>query len=246
MALVIVGAFLLTPAMKGLGEAGRIVYFHVPCAWVSTLAYLVAAYAGIRYLATRDLKFDRSSAAAAQIGLLFTVLATASGAVWAQIAWGMWWNWDPRQVFIAMVMLLYGAYFALRLSIEQIDQRAVVSAVYAVFALAAAVFLTFVAIRLPHTETLHPSPVLPTQADQDDHSPKMQRGMEPDMRLVLFSSVAGFTGLAFWMWRTQVRLDTLSALAAEQEAASGAGFTATAQPSEAAPAKAAASSPESS
>ncbi len=226
MVMVIIGAFLLTPAMQGLGEAGRILYFHVPCAWVSTVAYLVAAYGGVRYLATRNLDFDRQSAAAAQIGLLFTVLATASGAVWAQIAWGKWWNWDPRQTFIAMVMLLYGAYFALRLSIDQIDQRAVVSSAYVTFALVAAVFLMFIAIRLPHTSTLHPSPVLPTQADQDEDSPSLKGGMEPDMRIVLMSSLAGFTGLAYWMWRVQVRVDRLAAdLAPAQEAASLEGAT---------------------
>ncbi len=201
MAAVIVAAFLWAPPLKGLGEAGRIFFFHVPCAWVGTLAFLSAAVTGAMFLRQRRLDWDCASAAAAQVGLLFTILATVSGAIWAQEAWGRWWNWDPRQTAIFMVLLIYGAYFALRLSIENPDQRASISAVYAIVALVAAVFLVFIAPRMPGVDSLHPSPVLPSR-EQDS-------GIEPRILAVLLSSLAGFTGLYFWMWRVQTRIDRL-------------------------------------
>lgn len=207
MAAVIVLAFLLSPPLKGLGQAGRIFYFHVPCAWVSFLAYVVAAWCGARYLAARRLDWDCKSAAAAQIGLLFTVLATASGAVWAQAAWGHWWNWDPRQTAIFIVLLVYGAYFALRMSIEQPEQRAAISAAYALVAIVPTLFLIFIGPRI--VETLHPSPVLPGGDEKGS--------IEPFIRNVLFASLAGFTGLFYWMWRLQTRIERL-ALGKESQA----------------------------
>lgn len=198
---VILAAFFWSPPLQGLGEAGRIFYFHVPCAWVGTLAYVCAAITGIMYLRTRNLDWDAQSSAAAQVGLLFTVLATLSGAVWAQAAWGKWWNWDPRQVAIFMVLLIYGAYFALRMSLEQPDQRAAIGAVYVILAMVAAFFLTYVAPKMPGIDTLHPSPVLPSGNDEG--------GIEPRILYVLLASLAGFTGLFFWMWRIQTRIDRL-------------------------------------
>ncbi|MEI6914951.1 MAG: cytochrome c biogenesis protein CcsA [Armatimonadota bacterium] len=196
MAVVIVAAFLLSPPLHGLGEAGRIVYFHVPCAWAGTVLFLIAAFCGVAYIRTQNMDWDCKSSAAAQVGLLFTVLATASGAVWAQAAWGKWWNWDPRQVFIFIVVLVYGAYFALRMSIDQIDKRALISSVYSILALVAAVFLTFIAIRLPGTESLHP---------QDAH-----KGMDKDVRMVFLGSLVGFTGMSLWMWRLQTGVERVS------------------------------------
>lgn len=197
MSAVIVAAFLLSPPLQGLGEAGRIFYFHVPSAWVGSLAFVCGAIAAGMYLRSRDLKHDAMSKAAAEIGLLFTILATVSGAIWAQAAWGKWWNWDPRQTFIFVVVLIYGAYFALRTSIDNPDQRARIAAVYSFLAMIAAIFLIYIAPRTG-IASLHPSPILP--------SPEEDRGIEPLLLMVFLASMAGFTALFFWMWRIQTRL----------------------------------------
>ena len=63
------------------------------------------------YLVRRNPRHDRSAAVAIQIGLLFGVLATVTGAVWAKIEWGAWWNWDPRQTSILASLLFYAALF---------------------------------------------------------------------------------------------------------------------------------------
>lgn len=201
MTAVIVVAFLFSPPLRGLGEAGRIFYFHVPCAWVGSVAYICSAYAAVRYLRTRKLDWDAESVAAAQIGLLFTVLATLSGMVWAEAAWGKYWNWDPRQVAIFIVMLIYGAYFAVRSSIAQPDQKAASSAAYSLLAAIAAFFLIYVAPRLPGLDSLHPSPMIP--------SPNDESGIEGRILAVFLASMVGFTMLYFWMWRLQARLEKL-------------------------------------
>ncbi len=200
MVVVVILALLVSPPLLGLGDAWRIFYFHVPCAWVSFFAYAVAAYCGARYLLSRRADWDCKSAAASQIGLLFTVLATASGAVWAEAAWGQWWNWDPRETAVFIVLLVYGAYFALRMSIEQPEQRAAISAAYALIAIVPAIFLIYVAPRL--VESLHPSPVLPGGEEKGS--------IEPFIRNVLFASLAGFTGLFVWMWRIQTRIERIA------------------------------------
>lgn len=202
MCAVIAMAVVISPPLKGLGQSGRIFYFHVPCAWIGALAYIVAAASGIGYLKTRDFTWDCKSASAAQIGLLFTFLATASGAIWAQAAWGKWWNWDPRQSAIFIVLLIYGAYFSLRTSIDSPESRASASAVYSIIAFVAAFFLIFVAPRMPGIESLHPSPVIPSANDE--------QGIALEVLAVLLASIAAFTALFLWMWRIQYRVAILS------------------------------------
>src|SRR6185369_15950514 len=95
---VILGAFLYAPAAVGFRGSSRILFFHVPMAWVSFLAFLTAGVQSLRYLyGGRDRRLDRSAAAAVELGLAFGVLATVTGAMWAKVMWGAYWNWDPRQ-----------------------------------------------------------------------------------------------------------------------------------------------------
>ena len=138
MVVVVILALLVSPPLLGLGDAGRIFYFHVPCAWVSFFAYAVAAYCGARYLLSRRADWDCKSAAASQIGLLFTVLATASGAVWAEAAWGQWWNWDPRETAVFIVLLVRSS--PLRMSIEQPSSAGDLGG-YALIAIVPAIFI---------------------------------------------------------------------------------------------------------
>lgn len=123
MSYVIVSAYLNPAPQQSLGEVSRIFYFHVPVAWVSVLAFLVSMLNSIRYLKTRDLVYDVKSSSAAQIGLLFAFLATTSGSIWASVSWGSYWNWDPRQVSIFILLLIYGAYFALRSAIMENEKK---------------------------------------------------------------------------------------------------------------------------
>lgn len=156
MAGVVISMFLLVPQYVGLGEAGRIIIMHVPTAWVTSLAFAVSAVYSALYLWRRSPTHDFSAVAAAEVGFVFCILATVTGAIFAQIIWGVFWNWDPRETSILILLLIYAAYFALRSSIDDLDRRRRLSAVYNLFAAVTMPFLLFVAPRVAES-TLHPN-----------------------------------------------------------------------------------------
>ena len=150
--------FFIVPPAEGLGNYVRIAFFHIPTAWVAVVAFFGAAYWGARYLKTRELHYDAKSAHSAILGLIFTLMATVSGAVFSKLTWGAYWNWDPRQTTIFVLLLIYAAYVTLRMTMREERARASSSAVYALFSFIAVPFLVFVLPRMFFS--LHPSPVL--------------------------------------------------------------------------------------
>src|SRR5262245_15625820 len=135
MAATITAGFLYAPVARKLFEYASIIYFHIPAAWVSLLAFLVAGFEGARYLVSRHPVADLRSAAAARLGLVFCALATVTGMLFAKAMWGEYWNWDPRQVTIFFLLLIYAAYLTLRAAIDDPERRAPVAAVYATLAM---------------------------------------------------------------------------------------------------------------
>lgn len=186
------------PTIPALEEKARIMFFHVPTAWLSALAFIMSMAYGIQYLRKRNLEDDIKSASAAGLGFLFCLLATATGAIWAKFSWGTYWNWDPRQTSIFVLLLIYGAYFALRSAIEVEEKRATLAAVYAIIAAVTMPFFMFIMPRI--LASLHPEPILNTQG---------KLHMNTTMLVVFLSSLAGFTGLYYWMWKLQVKAHTL-------------------------------------
>lgn len=183
---VVYAVFFIVPPAEGLGNLVRIAFFHIPVAWVSVIAFLVAAIRAGQYLRTRQLTYDIQGAAAAKLGLVFCVLATFSGAIFAKLTWGAYWNWDPRQTTIFILLLIYGAYLALRSSIEEEEQRARVSAVYALLSFVTVPFLVFIIPRFYFS--LHPEPVLNSSGKLD---------MDSIMVYVLLAALGACTAL-FW------------------------------------------------
>ncbi|HEY0737224.1 MAG TPA: cytochrome c biogenesis protein CcsA [Herpetosiphonaceae bacterium] len=156
MLLVVIAMFLWVPAYEGLGNTGRIIMVHVPTAWLSTFAFAIAAWYSLMFLRRRDARDDDRALAATELGFLFSILATVTGSMFAKVIWGSYWNWEPRETSILILLLIYGAYFALRSAIEDAERRRQLAAVYALFAFATAPLLTFVVPRLYDT-TLHPN-----------------------------------------------------------------------------------------
>ena len=150
--------FFIVPPAEGLGNYVRIAFFHIPTAWVAVVAFFGAAYWGARYLKTRELRYDAKSARSAILGLIFTLMATVSGAVFSKLTWGAYWNWDPRQTTVFVLLLIYAAYVTLRMTMRDERARASSSAVYALFSFIAVPFLVFILPRMFFS--LHPSPVL--------------------------------------------------------------------------------------
>jgi heme exporter protein C len=182
------------PFIQGLGENAKIIFFHVPTAWIAVLAFLMSTIYGVKYLRKKDLDDDARSYTAAQLGLIFCILATVTGAVWAKFAWGSFWNWDPRQTSIFALLLIYGALFALRSSIEVEEKRAALSAVYSIIAFFTVPFFIFIMPRI--MTGLHPG-----SADDTSAGPVIDFKMNENMQLIFFLSLLGFTILYFWMWK---------------------------------------------
>jgi heme exporter protein C len=198
---VIWGAFFLAPAAAGFrGQSSRIVFFHVPQAMAAVLAFTVNLVFSIRYLRRRQEIDDIRALAAARLGLLFSVLATVTGSIFARIEWGMFWNWDPRETSITILLLVYLAYFALRQATQDEERRGTLAASYALLAFVTMPFLIFVVPRV--YTSLHPNLVQMSGAN-------VKVAMDSSMRIVLFSSMASFAGLFFWLHSLEVRLARL-------------------------------------
>jgi heme exporter protein C len=196
MSLVIIGAFLYAPPAKGLGETARILFFHVPTAWLATLAFLISAINSIQYLRTQKVRFDFWASSAAQIGIIFAALATVTGSIWAKKIWQSYWNWDPRETSIFILLLIYAAYFALRSAIDVHEQKAKLAAVYSIIAFITVPFFIFIIPRV--YESLHPDPLI---------NPEGKIKMDGRMLQVFLGSLFGFTILFYWMLK--IKVDTL-------------------------------------
>ncbi len=186
------------PVIPGLEEKARILFFHVPMSWTAVVAFVVAMVYAIRYLVRRNIDDDVVSSSAAGLGLLFCILATVTGSLWAKFNWGSFWNWDPRETSIVVLLLIYGAYFALRSAVEGEDKRAALSSVYAILAGITVPFFIFIVPRI--VASLHPEPIV--NAEGKVH-------MNATMLTVFLSSLAGFTALFVWMLRLRVRFARL-------------------------------------
>lgn len=195
MSLFIVASFLWPEPAEGfIGESSRIVFFHVPCAWTASLAFLAAAGYSIAYLSRRNPWHDDIASAAVRLGLLFAVLTLVTGSIFARIMWGAYWNWDPRQSSYLLLVFLYGAYLFLRAAVDDPERRGRISAAYAVFAAILMPFLVFVAPRI--TRSLHPQTIL---------NPEGKILMDTPTKVVFFAGLAGFSGLFLWMLSLEAR-----------------------------------------
>jgi len=203
--VVAVEPAITLPYIMGLEERARIIFFHVPMSWTAVVAYLIAMIFGIRYLRSRDLAHDAASAAAAGVGTLYCILATITGAVWAKFNWGSFWNWDPRETSIFVLLLIYFAYFLLRTSIDDDERRARLSSVYGIVAFVTVPFFIFILPRL--LPGLHPGSSDDTTAGPL-LSPKSE-AINPTKQVVFALSLMAFTLIYFWLMNLRLRATNL-------------------------------------
>ncbi|MBC8143484.1 MAG: cytochrome c biogenesis protein CcsA, partial [Armatimonadetes bacterium] len=148
---------------------------------------------GVRYLTKgRQPIDDVKSSVAASLAALFCFLTTITGSLFAQVQWGSFWNWDPRQTSVFMLLLIYAAYFVLRSGIEDPDKRAASSAVYVVFATVMTPLLGYVVPK--YLPSLHPTNTV----------------FDPSYRLAIyFAILPPLLWLAARMYRVAVRLESV-------------------------------------
>lgn len=190
-----VAGLLVAPADAAQGDVQRIMYVHVPSAWLSYLAFFVTLVGALLYLWRRDLRFDRLAVASAEIGLLFTAVTIVSGAIWGKATWGKWWDWDPRLTTTAILFVVYAGYLLLRQAIVDRHRRARIAAIFGI--------VGFLNVPIVHFSVLwwrslhQPPTIIRPGHPTIDHA----------MEAVLIASVVTFTVAYAWLLRRRIALE---------------------------------------
>ncbi len=183
-ALIVVGLYgglVLAPADYQQGDAFRIVYVHAPSAWLSMFVYATMASAAAVGLVWRIKLAHAVAAASAPVGVSFTFLALATGAIWGKPMWGTWWVWDARLTSELILLFLYAGVMALRASIDDRDRA---DRAAAVLALVGVVNLPIIHYSVYWWNTLH-QPATLTRIGKPS--------MAGDMLWPLLAMLLGFT-----------------------------------------------------
>lgn len=187
---VIIGGLFVTPADVVQGDSVRIMYVHVPTAWVAYLAFIVTAVAsaGYSFGKRHSLGFDRVAGASAEVGVLFMALTLISGSLWGRLTWGIFWQWDPRLTTTAFLFVTYLGYLAVRGLDGAPERRAKRSAILALLAVLEIPLVHFSVIlwRSLHQE----ASVLSGDGDVK---------LDDLMLFTLLVGVLGFTALFVWL-----------------------------------------------
>jgi heme exporter protein C len=193
-------ALVFAPTEVVMGDVQRVFYFHIGTAWTGLLGFIIASVAGIAYLISKDMKWDRFEVAAVEVSTVFFFLTIVLGSIWARPAWNTWWTWDPRLTTAAITELIYVAYFMLRGGIEDPERRARFGAVYTLLGGLSAP-ITFMVIRL--FRSIHPVVIGQANASQEKMS------MSGDMRVAFFFALFAFTVIFIDLIWHRVRLGAL-------------------------------------
>ena len=145
-------ALLVAPADYQQGNTVRIMFVHVPAAWMAMFCYTFLAVASAVALIWKHPLADLAAKASAPIGASFTFLALVTGSLWGKPMWGTWWVWDARLTSVLILLFLYLGYMALWQAIED-DRKAAKAA--AVLALVGAVNVPIIKFSVDWWNTLH-------------------------------------------------------------------------------------------
>ncbi|MEE8386457.1 MAG: cytochrome c biogenesis protein CcsA [Dehalococcoidia bacterium] len=116
------------------GDVQRLMYVHVPSAWLAFLAFGVTVFGSAAWLRTKQARWDRLAAASAEVGVVFTGLAIAAGMIWARPVWGQFWTWEPRLVTTSLLFFIYLGYLSLRRAVIDPTVRARRAAIMGIIA----------------------------------------------------------------------------------------------------------------
>lgn len=178
-------------------ELARLIFFHLPCAWGSSLFLIIAPIAAAYYLKTKNRVWDLRAAAAMEIALILGILTLMTGMIFSDVQWGAPWNWDPRQTSFLLVMLIAGAYFALRAAFGDPEKQASHSAAYALAAVLPELFLIGAFPRLLD-KGLHPDLL------------KKGGGFDSTYWSVIGMMSVAVLGVCFWIFSLRVRTGLLT------------------------------------
>jgi heme exporter protein C len=189
------GLLLEAPRLNILNETVRALYFHVPMWFGMVLLYSISVYYAVKFLRNPLSDFDLKSVEYANVGTTFGILGILTGMLWANYTWGSPWHGDPKQNGAAIALLVYLAYFVLRGSVDNEEQKARLSAVYNIFAFAAMIPLIFIIPRL--TDSMHPG---------NGGNPGFNAyDLDSRMRLIFYPAVIAWFLIGVWIVSLRVR-----------------------------------------
>jgi heme exporter protein C len=210
LAATAVMALVGAPPDAVQGDAQRLMYLHVPAAWLAYLAFTVTAIASVLWLIprTRSTTWDLLAGASAEVGVLFTGLTLAMGSIWGKPIWGSWWEWDARLTTTAVLFFLYLGYLSLRRAGGGPDQRAKRCAIAALIAF---VDVPIVHFSVNWFQTLHQQGTV--------FNRKMDVEISGTMAATLVLSVFAFTALYGYLVARRMELLSLEEGFEERELA---------------------------
>jgi heme exporter protein C len=175
-------------------DLARILFWHLPGAFITVVFLLMGAYQSGRALrGGASLEADVRAEAANELALLFGLITMATGIVFSKAQWQAWWSWDPRQTSFLFVLLILFAYFAIRAAFSDPAKRAANSAAYCLAALIPIMFLVFVLPRLPQVQSLHPSNTI------------VGGGLKGPYWSVVLTNFVLFQSIGLWLYQLRVR-----------------------------------------
>jgi len=193
---IIGGLLFSVPRLNIVNETIRALYFHVPMWFGMVALFATSAYCAINYLRNPSTKNDVWSVEFANVGMVFGLLGIFTGMIWANYTWGSPWHGDPKQNGAAIALLVYFAYFVLRGSVSDVEQRARLSAAYNVFAFVAMIPLIFIIPRM--TSSMHPGSGGNPGFNMYD--------LDSRMRMVFYPAVLGWILLGCWIATLRIRM----------------------------------------
>ena len=155
IAIGVYGGLFMTPADYLQGETVRIMYVHVPAAWLGMAGWSGIAVASIVQLVWRHPLAGVGARAVALPGLVFAIICLVTGSIWGRPTWGTWWEWDGRMTSMLVLAFLYIAYMALA---GASDERTSVSRATAIFGIVGAINIPVIKYSVVWWNTLHQAP----------------------------------------------------------------------------------------
>ena len=198
MFAMLVGAMLAAPREAVEGEVQRLFYIHVPSALAAYGAFFVLFVASVLVLWKRDMRFDPLARAAAGVGVLFTGLTLATGAIWGKPIWGVYWTWDARLTSTLVLFLIYSGYLLVRSLANRNDEQAARYA--AVLAIIGFVDIPIIHMAVDWWRTLHPQRIV-FRPDQ---------GLPDEMLVVLLIGMLAVGLLATWLVVLRTEVESLA------------------------------------
>lgn len=186
------------PADYQQGESVRIMYVHVPAAWMALFCYTSMAAASATALIWKHPLADLAARSTAPIGICFTFLALITGSLWGKPMWGTWWVWDARLTSVLVLFFLYLGYMAL---VNAFDDPARGAKAAAVLALVGFVNVPIIKFSVDWWNSLHqPASVLKLGGPS----------IHPSMLAPLLLMALAFTTYYFWVLLVRLRAEILS------------------------------------